>query len=139
MPPNRIVLLLTPIVAPLAGWFATQIAKYAPGLEVSEGQLNEIFLAGLGIAFAGSAHWIHGYQKHEAREAEAARQADVANDTELEVAGDERSVIAPELLQDLDDDDLLDEVGDPLLDDEFAEEDDEALLEPVGAANENGQ
>jgi len=124
MPIIRIVLLLTPIVAPIAGWLATQIAQHAPGLDIKEAQLNEIFLAGLGLVLAGSAQWIHGYQKHEAREAEAVREADIASDAELEVTDDERSVIAPELLEDLDDDDLLEDAGDPLLGDE---NDDEAL------------
>ena len=124
MPIIRIVLLLTPIVAPIAGWLATQSAQHAPGLGIKEAQLNEIFLAGLGLVLAGSAQWVHGYQKHEAREAEAVREADIASDAELEVTDDERSVIAPELLEDLDDDDLLEDAGDPLLGDE---NDDEAL------------
>jgi hypothetical protein len=135
MPPNRVVLMLTPIVAPAAGYVAAWLAKHVPGVAIKPSDLNEIFLAGIGVVLAGSAQWIHGYQKHEAREAEAARTADIANDAELEVADDERSVIDPSLLQELDEDDELDEVGDPLLE----EEDDEALLELAGAPNENGQ
>lgn len=137
MPPNRIVLLATPIVAPAAGWLATQIAKYAPGLDISEGQLNEIFLAGIGVVVAAAAQFIHGYQKHEAREAEAARAADASSDAELEVSVDERSVMAPELEQALEegDEDVLD--VEETLDGEVDEDLD---LEPVGAgAGENGQ
>lgn len=140
MPANRVVLLLTPLVAPVAGFVAAWLAKNLPGVEIDEKQLNEIFLAGLGIAFAGSAHWLHGYQKHEAREAEAARQADAASDAELEVAAEDRSVIAPELEEGLDDDDadLLDAAADPLLDDEL-DEDEDLALDAVGASSENGQ
>jgi hypothetical protein len=137
MPINRKVLLLTPIVAPVAGFVAAWLAKHVPGVEISEKDLNEIFLAGIAVVLAGSAQWIHGHQKHEAREAEAVREADVANDAELEVVGDERSVIEPDLLEELDEDDeLLDEAGDPLLEDS---EDDEALLELAGAPSENSQ
>lgn len=136
MPANRIVLLLTPIVAPAAGYLAAWLAKHVPGVAIKAEDLNEIFLAGIGVVLAGSAQWIHGYQKHEAREAEAVRQADLANDAELEVMPEERAVMDPSVLADLDDDDeVLDLAGDPLLD----EDDDEALLELAGTPSENGQ
>lgn len=135
MPVNRLVVLLTPLAATLAGAVSAWVAKNIPGVEISEGALNEIFIAGLGIAAAGSAHWLHGYQKWEQREAEATRSADVADDELMEVSSEDRSVIPPELEDPaLDmDDDLLDEVGDPMLEDDLEGED----LEPVGA-HENG-
>jgi hypothetical protein len=79
MPPNRIVALLTPLVfAPLAGAIATWAAENFPGVEVSSGALEEIFIAGALIALAPAAQWLHGWQKWEAREADAATAADEA-------------------------------------------------------------
>jgi hypothetical protein len=79
MSPNRIVALLTPLVfAPLAGAIATWVAENFPGVEVSSGALEEIFIAGALIALAPAAQWLHGWQKWEGREAEAAMAADAA-------------------------------------------------------------
>ena len=137
MPVNRIVVLLTPFAATLAGALSAWVAKNLPGVDIPESALNEIFIAGLGIAAAGSAQWLHGFQKWEAREAKASHSADVADDELLEVAADDRSVIPPELEEPAleTDDDLLDEVGDPMLEDDFEDDPD---LEPAGAARENG-
>jgi hypothetical protein len=72
MKPNRIVAVLTPLVfAPLAGAIATWVAENFPGVEVSQSALEEIFIAGALIALAPAAQWLHGWQKFEAREAEA--------------------------------------------------------------------
>ena len=72
---NRLVVLLTPLVfAPAAGWAASAIAKYAPGVDVSQDDIQKVFIAGALIALAPAAQWLHGWQKHEARQA-AAEQA----------------------------------------------------------------
>jgi hypothetical protein len=69
---NRIVALLTPLVfAPLAGFASTWAAEHLPGVDVPPDQLEQIFIAGALIALAPAAQWLHGWQKHEAREAEA--------------------------------------------------------------------
>jgi hypothetical protein len=137
MPANRIVALLTPVAAALAGAITAWLARHAPGVEIAKDQLTAIFIAAIGITFAGSAQWLHGWQKHEAREAETARAADVADDAELEVTSDERSVMPLDADAEFDeaDEDLFDGIDDPMLDDE----EDEALFETVGAGSERGE
>lgn len=79
MAPNRIVALLTPLVfAPLAGAIASWTAKHFPGFEVSQSALEEIFIAGALIALAPAAQWLHGWQKYEAREAQAEQAVELA-------------------------------------------------------------
>ena len=69
---NRIVALLTPLVfAPLAGFASTWAAEHMPGVDIPPDQLEQVFIAGALIALAPAAQWLHGWQKHEAREAEA--------------------------------------------------------------------
>ena len=68
MSPNRIVAVLTPLVfAPLAGTIAAFVAHNFPGVEISEGSLTQIFIAGALIAFAKAAQWTRGWQKYEER------------------------------------------------------------------------
>ena len=45
MSPNRVVALITPLAAPLAGWVATQAATQLPGLELPKSALEEVFIA----------------------------------------------------------------------------------------------
>lgn len=73
---NRVVALLTPLFATAAGGVATWIAENFPGVEVSQGALEEIFIAGALVALAPAAQWLHGWQKFEARQAD--REHDVA-------------------------------------------------------------
>jgi len=69
---NRIVALLTPLVfAPLAGVISTWAAENLPGVAVSEGDVEKIFIAGALIALAPAAQWLHGWQKYEEREQNA--------------------------------------------------------------------
>jgi hypothetical protein len=80
MTPNRIVALLTPLVfAPLAGACATWLAKHFPGIEVSQSDLQSIFIAGALVALAPAVQWLHGWQKYEARQADAEHEIEVAN------------------------------------------------------------
>ena len=69
MSPNRVVALLTPLAAPLAGWLTTWIATHFPGLDIPQNALEEIFIAGSLFALAPSAQWLHGWQKWEAQQA----------------------------------------------------------------------
>jgi hypothetical protein len=67
---NRIVALLTPLVfAPLAGFASTWAAEHLPGVDIPPEQMEQVFIAGALIALAPAAQWLHGWQKHEAREA----------------------------------------------------------------------
>jgi hypothetical protein len=102
---NRVVAILTPLLfAPLAGTCAAWLAEHFPGVDIPAAQLQEVFIAGALIALAPALQWLHGWQKHEARQAEedaAARaeepyavDADPALDSaadldlELELGGD---------------------------------------------------
>jgi hypothetical protein len=80
MAPNRVVAFLTPTVfAPAAGFASTWIAAHVPGAHVSSGDLQSIFIAGALIALAPAAQWLHGWQKYEAREADAEHEVELAN------------------------------------------------------------
>jgi hypothetical protein len=59
--PNRFVAILTPIVAPLAGWFASFLADRIPGIPKSA--LNEIFIAGAILVLAPALQFVHGRLK----------------------------------------------------------------------------
>ena len=77
---NRIVAVLTPLVfAPLAGAVTAWLAEHAPGVEVSESSVEEIFIAGALIGLAPAAQWLHGWQKWEARQDAHETAVDVAN------------------------------------------------------------
>lgn len=68
MSPNRIVAVYTPFVfAPLAGFIAAWLAAHVPGVDVASGDLWAVFVAGMLVALAMAAQWVHGWQKWEAR------------------------------------------------------------------------
>ena len=158
MSPNRIVALLTPLVfAPLAGACAAWLAENFPGVEVDQGSLEQIFIAGALIALAPAVQWLHGWQKHEARQAELQRdvalasaaaaplapapveadEEDFEDEGDFEEPEDEADALGEEEFADdeLDELDTLDEVDDELealdaLDgDEPLDEDDPILAE----------
>jgi hypothetical protein len=80
MSPNRAVALLTPLVfAPLAGAVAAWLAKHFPAIAVSKDDLQEVFIAGALIALAPAAQWLYGWQKHEARQADAEHALELAS------------------------------------------------------------
>ncbi len=109
MTPNRIVALLTPLVfAPLAGAIATWAADNLPGVDLPPGALEEVFIAGALIALAPAAQWLHGWQKWEQREADAAIAAEAAD------AGLEEELEMPPSFEDEDFEDFED-FEDPLL------------------------
>ena len=97
MSPNRAVALLTPLVfAPLAGAVAAWLAKHFPAVDVSTDQLQEVFIGGALIALAPAAQWLHGWQKHEARQAEAEHALELANAQAAPEDDDEDDDDAPE-------------------------------------------
>jgi hypothetical protein len=75
MPPNRIVALFTPLIALASGALATWLADNVSGLEVSAGQLEAIFLAGLAAVLAPAGQWLYGSQKYERHQEELERRA----------------------------------------------------------------
>jgi hypothetical protein len=76
---NRVVALATPLFAAVAGWVATWLADNVPGVSIDEGALEEIFIAGALVALAPAAQWLNGWQKYEARQAEAQQALEIAN------------------------------------------------------------
>lgn len=65
-PPNRIVVLLTPLVfVPAAGFVSAWVAKNIPGVNLSSEWVLGVFVAG-GLAALGAANkWLDGWQQHE--------------------------------------------------------------------------
>lgn len=78
MTPNRIVAMLTPVFALAAGACATWLAEHFPTLDVPASALEEIFIAGALAVLAPALQWLYGWQKFEAREAEAQAAAEKA-------------------------------------------------------------
>jgi hypothetical protein len=106
MSPNRIVAMLTPVFALAAGACATWLAEHFPTLDVPASALEEIFIAGALAVLAPALQWLYGWQKFEAREAEAQLAADKAEagvpDVAVMVTTDE----SDDELEELDDLDL---------------------------------
>jgi hypothetical protein len=131
MKPNRIVALVTPVAALAAGACATWLAQHFPGIDINQGQLQSVFIAGAVVALAPAAQWLHGWQKYEAREADAANAIKLGTIGAAPVAA---PVAAPDDgsgiddLSDLDDLDSLDDIDDlDSLDDDLLAEDDELV------------
>jgi hypothetical protein len=70
MAANRVVAFLTPVFAGLAGYVVEWVAKHFPGTPtLDKGQLTAIFIVGASSGAAAALHWVHGWQKHEQRQA----------------------------------------------------------------------
>jgi hypothetical protein len=144
--PGRLVALLTPLVfAPLAGSISVLAARYLPGVDIDQGSLQAIFIAGATIAFGKAALWLKGWQDWEKREADAQgdvvdlpvddgkvdADAGVEEGAAIEDGGAEEDPIGEE-----------DPVGDedPIGDEELDFDDgdlDDLLAAPVAAGNED--
>lgn len=126
--PGRLVATLTPLVfAPLAGAISVLIAEHAPGLDIDSDQLQQIFIAGALIAFGKAGLWLKGWQDYE--KTQEIGPADVLNDVGLEASMDvepedaavdldEEAALADGM--DPDEDDVDDDDGEPLTDDDLA-------------------
>ena len=126
MTPNRVVALLTPVFAAAAGAVATWLAENFPGLSLDPDKLEEVFIAGAVVALAPALQGLHGWQKYEAREAEAAKEIAVAH----AVAAEQQVEPA------IEDEGVYDELG---LFDELDEFDEAEELEELDALmTENG-
>lgn len=142
MSPNRVVAFLTPLAfAPLAGGVSTWLANHVPGAEVSQGQLQEIFIAGALVALAPAAQWLHGWQKYESQQAEREQMVEAAA-----AAAASAPLVAEPPSEDVDDEsedfDELDDFGefddfDEELEEELDELDQELLFdeEPAPAGS----
>lgn len=125
--PGRLVATLTPLVfAPLAGAISVLIAEHAPGLDIDSDQLQQIFIAGALIAFGKAGLWLKGWQDYE--KTQEIGPADVLNDVALEASMDVEPQDAVDLDEeaaladgmDPDEDDVDDDDGEPLTDDDLA-------------------
>lgn len=137
--PNRVVAVATPLVfAPLAGTIAALAAKYAPGLDIDQGQLEAVFIAGATIALAKSGLWLKGWQDYEKQQqtvqAVAAESVDDPSidsedgpDSDIEDEFD-ADFDDPDFDADLDDRDLDADLDYPDFDDEIEEGERDDLL-----------
>ncbi|MDA0178742.1 hypothetical protein OJ997_00420 [Solirubrobacter phytolaccae] len=121
MPLNRLVALLTPVLALAAGGCATWLAQNFPGVNIPQDTLQEIFIAGAVAVLAPALHWLHGWQKWEARDAIAVAAAD-ASDSAHAAAAEEAAV----------DDDDEDDDWDLDLDHAGLDDDEDALALEAG-------
>jgi len=114
MTPNRIVAFLTPLVfAPLAGVISTWAAENLPGVNISQSAMEEIFVGGALIALAPALQWLHGWQKYEARNAEAiAAAGTVLTPPSVEALVPPQPEPAAEVFEDIDELAELDELDD---------------------------
>ncbi|HEX6457408.1 MAG TPA: hypothetical protein VF032_00710 [Thermoleophilaceae bacterium] len=126
MKPNRIVALVTPVAALAAGACATWLAQHFPGIDIKQSDLQSVFVAGAVVALAPAAQWLHGWQKFEAREADAANAIKLgtiaAPPAPAPVAATDAAL---DDLGEVDDLDSLDDVDE--FDDELLAEDDELV------------
>ena len=131
MSPNRIVALVTPACALGAGWVATWLADHVPGLNIPQESLQAVFIAGALSVLAPALHWLHGWQKFEARESETAQLAVVADAATAlaEVAEEGEDLEDLDLPEDeFEELDELDDLGDvDELEDDFVLEDEETV------------
>jgi hypothetical protein len=66
-PPNRIVILLTPLVfAPAAGWVSAYVAQHFPALNLDSTAVMGVFIAGAISAVTLAYKYVDGWQKLEA-------------------------------------------------------------------------
>lgn len=63
-PPNRVVVLLTPLVfAPAAGYISALVAKQVPGVHLDSAEVAGVFVAGGTAAVVKAYKWLDGWQK----------------------------------------------------------------------------
>jgi hypothetical protein len=66
---GRIVVLLTPVFAGVAGWIATVAAEHLPGApNLDAGELTAVFVAGAAAVVPIIYKWLEGLQRHESRQ-----------------------------------------------------------------------
>src|SRR3954452_417259 len=110
IPTNRLVAVLTPLVfAPLAGSICVLAAKYLPGVDINEGSVTAVFVAGATIAFGKAALWMKGWQDWEQRQepapaADAGATVDVADlepDEAEDAPGSDEEVVDEDDIEDV--------------------------------------
>ena len=124
MPPNRMVALLTPVVALAAGGAATWLADNL-GIQVEASELQAIFVAAIVAVLAPAAQWLYGSQKYERHQAELEQLA-LKADTEAAARATEvdMEAAADAYEDEVDDGDYDEDDYDDGYEDEYAADDD---------------
>jgi hypothetical protein len=139
--PGRLVALLTPLIfAPLAGSISVLAARYLPGVDIDQGSLQAIFIAGATIAFGKAALWLKGWQDWEKREADASGDVVDLPDDHAGSGFDEEPAPAQDAAPDdepVEDEDAVDADEDPV-DGEELDFDESDLDDPLGAPVASG-
>jgi hypothetical protein len=139
--PGRLVALLTPLIfAPLAGSISVLAARYLPGVDIDQGSLQAIFIAGATIAFGKAAIWLKGWQDWEKREADAPSDVVDLPDDHAGSGFDEEPAPAQDAAVEdgpVEDDDAVDADEDPV-DGEELDFDESDLDDPLGAPVASG-
>jgi hypothetical protein len=73
---DRVVALLTPLFAALAGLITTVISRAVPGVNLNKADVTALFIAGSLTAGGAALKWLHGKQKLEQGLANADQLAD---------------------------------------------------------------
>lgn len=73
---SRVVALVTPVFAALAGYVATQAARLPGAPALDSGELTALFVAGAAAATAGAVKWLDGRAKHERQASDEAQERD---------------------------------------------------------------
>ena len=139
--PGRLVALLTPLIfAPLAGSISVVAARYLPGVDIDQGSLQAIFIAGATIAFGKAALWLKGWQDWEKREADASGDVVDLPDDHAGSGFDEEPAPAQDAAPDdepVEDEDAVDADEDPVEGEEL-DFDESDLDDPLGAPVASG-
>jgi hypothetical protein len=140
--PGRLVAVLTPLIfAPLAGSISVLAARYLPGVDIDQGSLQAVFIAGATIAFGKAALWLKGWQDWEKREADAAGgEVDLPHDDGEAEAGADVEHDAGLAQHAAAEEDPMEEDEDPVDGEELDFDDgdlDDLLADPVAAGAED--
>ena len=139
--PGRLVALLTPLIfAPLAGSISVLAARYLPGVDIDQGSLQAIFIAGATIAFGKAALWLKGWQDWEKREADASGDVVDLPDDHAGSGFDEEPAPAQDAAPEdepVEDEDSVDADEDPVEGEEL-DFDESDLDDPLGAPVASG-
>jgi len=134
MPPNRMVALLTPVVALGAGGAATWLADNL-GIQVDPAEMQAIFVAAIVAVLAPAAQWLYGSQKFERHQAELEQLA-LKADIESAAQTSEVEMEAATGAYEDEADDGEDDDGDDGYDDEYAAADDDDYDDDYESARE---
>jgi hypothetical protein len=121
MPPNRIVAVATPLVAPLAAAFAAWLSQNVPGIDIPASTMEEIFFVALGVVAALALQFNHNRFKWDVEEKRVATALDATEPDSFELDDDEELNEHDDVEIDEGDDELEDQLEFDDIDDDVAE------------------